>query len=91
MGSTVVRRAWGITIRRSICPNERPSDRAASIWPTPMVLMPVMKFSEPKAEATSTTVRITHVRYGSTSFKLGSAYTMMISSATPGILRNTWT
>ena len=56
-----------------------------------MVLMPLMKFSEPNAEATKMTMRITHVRYGSTRLRLGSAYTMMMSSDTPGMLRNTCT
>ena len=37
-------------------------ERAASICPTPMVLMPLMKFSDPKAEPMSTVVATTQVR-----------------------------
>ena len=59
MGSTVERRAWGMTILRRIWPNERPMERAASICPTPMVLMPDMKFSEPNAVPRRTVARMT--------------------------------
>ena len=54
MGSTVERSACGMTTWRRICVKERPMERAASICPTPMVLMPVMKFSDPKDAPRST-------------------------------------
>ena len=62
MGSTAERSAWGITILRRICVKVRPRERAASICPTPMVLMPLMKFSEPKAEPSRIVVTMTQVR-----------------------------
>ena len=60
-GSTVVRRAWGMTMRRRIWPKVRPMERAASIWPTLIVLMPLMKFSVPKEAPRSTVVTMTQV------------------------------
>ena len=48
------RSACGMTTWRRICVKERPMERAASICPTPMVLMPVMKFSDPKDAPRST-------------------------------------
>ena len=62
MGRTADLRACGTMTSLMIWPKESPIERAASIWPTPIVLMPVMKFSEPKAEATRTTTRMTQVR-----------------------------
>ena len=62
MGSTAERSACGMTTRRSIWPKLRPTERAASICPTPMVLMPVMKFSEPNAETSRMTVTMRQVR-----------------------------
>ena len=62
MGSTAERRAWGMTTSLSIVGKLIPRERAASICPTPMVLMPLMKFSDPNDDATRTTVMITQRR-----------------------------
>ncbi len=61
MGSTEERSACGITTFFSIWRKLRPNERAASICPTPMVLMPVMKFSEPNDAATNTVTTMTQV------------------------------
>ena len=55
MGSTVVRSDCGITMSLMICTNESPMERAASICPTPMALMPLMKFSEANDDTTKIT------------------------------------
>ena len=62
MGSTLERSACGITILARMRLKSMPSERAASTWPTPTVLMPLIKFSEPKAEPNSTVATMTQVR-----------------------------
>ena len=69
IGSTAERRAWGITILDMVWAKVSPIERAASICPTPMALMPVMKFSEPKAEARRVTATITQVFQGRVTFR----------------------
>ena len=50
-----------MTIFLTIFTNGIPSERAASICPTPMVLMPLMRFSEQKAEGMRITATTTQV------------------------------
>ena len=91
MGGTVVRSDCGITMRRMICTKERPMARAASICPTPMALMPLMKFSDANDDTTRITQHSRHVRYDSVAPRYGRAYTKMTSSDTVGMLRNSCT
>ena len=62
MGRSAEGGAWGMTMRDMVCGERSPIEQAASIWPTPIVLMPLMKFSEPKAEPMRTVVTMTQVR-----------------------------
>ena len=93
MGSTVVRSACGITMRRSILPKRETQGargldlpHADGVDAAHEVLRAERRGHQDDRED--------HARarmYGSTRLRLGSAYTMMMSSDTPGMLRNTCT
>ena len=68
-GSTLDRSACGMTTLRRIIGKVIPRDRAASICPGAIVLIPAIRYSLQNAEGIKDAARVTQVKYDSSTFR----------------------